>query len=391
MARRACGQRTTERADTVTIRGVTQPTPLIRPTLLPGLTRLWRDRRTLQLGVEPGPAVLVEVSTPGTTHLLDLLDGTRSERAVLAAATAARIPADEARALLDALRAAGLVVPAQTLLPRDLAGPLRARLVAEAEALALATPHLPGTPARLLRRRRAARVLVTGSGRLGAAVAVALAQAGIGHVVPDLSGPVRAGDLVGTGLPGTELGRPLAPAVRAVLGRCAPGTATAPLRTARPDLVVQLGVGRPAELLAAGYARRRQPHLLLDLRGGVPVVGPLVRPPAGPCLRCLDLHRGDRDPAWPALAAQLAADGGEPACTATTRLAAAAFAAAEALAHLDGGTPETLGSAVEVRGAGRLRRRRWSPHPSCGCCGRRPIRSAPPAPGRTAATGPSRR
>ncbi|MDG4804864.1 TOMM precursor leader peptide-binding protein [Micromonospora sp. WMMD980] len=365
--------------------------PLIRPTLLPGLTRLWRDRRTLQLGVEPGPAVLVDISTPGVTHLLDLLDGTRSERAVLTAASAARVPAHEARALLEALRAAGLVVPAQTLLPRDLAGPPRARLVAEADALALAAPHLPGTPARLLRRRRSARVLVTGSGRLGAAVAVALAQAGVGHVVPDLSGPVRAGDLVGTGLPGTELGRPLAPAVCEALARCAPGTVTGPLRTARPDLVVQLGVGRPAELLAARHARRRQPHLLLDLRGGVPVVGPLVRPPAGPCLRCLDLHRRDRDPAWPALAAQLAADGGESPCTATTRLAATAFATAEALAQLDGGTPETLGAAVEVRAAGRLRRRRWSPHPSCGCGARRPIRSARPAPGRTAAASPSRR
>ncbi|WFE31990.1 TOMM precursor leader peptide-binding protein [Micromonospora sp. WMMD975] len=370
---------------------MTSPTPLPRPTLLPGLTRLWRDRHTLQLGLEPGPAVLLEVATPGTTHLLDLLDGTRSERAVLAAATTARVPPDEARALLDALRAAGLVVPGHTLLPRDLAGAPRARLVAEADALGLAAPDLPGTPARLLRRRRAARVLLTGSGRLGAAVAVALAQAGVGHVVPDLSGPVRAGDLVGTGLPGAELGRPLAPAVRETLSRCAPGTATGPLRAARPHLVVQLGVGRPAEALALGHALRRQPHLLLDVRGGVPVIGPLVRPPAGPCLRCLDLHRGDRDPDWPALAAQLAADHGEPACVTATRLAAAAFATAEALNQLDGGTPETLGVAVEVRGAGRFRHRRWSPHPSCGCCGRRPIRSAPAAPGRTAAAGPSRR
>ncbi|WP_089155097.1 hypothetical protein [Micromonospora sp. NBS 11-29] len=370
---------------------MTHPTPLSRPTLLPGLPRLWRDRRTLQLGVDPGRALLLEVATPGTTSLLDLLDGTRSERAVLAAAAAARVPSDEARALLDTLRNAGLLVSAQSLFPRDLTGPLRARLTGEAEALALAMPDLPGTPARLLRRRRAARVLVTGAGRLGAAVAIALAQAGIGHVVPDLAGPVRPGDLVGTGLSGAELGRPLAPAVRAALSRCAPGTSTRPFQSGRPDLVVQLGADRPADLLATGYARRRQPHLLLDLRGGVPMVGPLVRPPAGPCLRCLDLHRGDRDPGWPALAAQLAADPAEPACAATTRLAAVAFAAAEALAHLDGGTPETLGCAVEIRGAGRLRRRRWSPHPSCGCSGRRPIRSRPPAPGRTAAAGPSRR
>ncbi|MCM0678995.1 hypothetical protein NCC78_30640, partial [Micromonospora phytophila] len=110
--------------------------PLPRPTLLPGLTRLWRDRHTLQLGVEPGRAVLLEIANPRAARLLDLLDGTRSERGVLEHA-AADVAPDEARTLLDALRAAGLVVPAHTLLPRDLAGPARARLAAEAGALAL--------------------------------------------------------------------------------------------------------------------------------------------------------------------------------------------------------------------------------------------------------------
>ncbi|MGR6321941.1 hypothetical protein Q2K19_15960 [Micromonospora soli] len=352
---------------------MTHPTPLPRPTLLPGLTRLWRDRHTLQLGVEPGRAVLLEVANPRAARLLDLLDGTRSERAVLASATTAQVAPDEARVLLDTLRAAGLVVPAHCLLPRDLAGPVRARLAGEADALALAVPGPPGTPAQVVRRRRAARVRVTGAGRGGGAIAVALAQAGVGHVAPELSGPVRPADLVGTGLTAAEVGRPLAAAVRGALARCAPGTQTGALHRGRVDLVVQLGTDRPAALLATGYAQRRQPHLLVDLRGGVPVVGPLVRPPVGPCLNCLDLHRVDRDPDWPALAA----DRAERACTATTRLAAVAYAVAEALAHLDGGVPETLGCAVEIAGAGHFRRRRWPPHPSCRCSGRRPIRGGP--------------
>lgn len=342
-------------------------TPLPRPTLLPGITRLWRDRHTLQLGVEPGRAVLLEVADPRAARLLDLLDGSRSERRVLAYAADADVRPDHARTLLDALLAAGLVVPAHTLLPRELAGPARARLAAEAGALALATARLPGTPAQVLRRRLAARVMVSGAGPLGAAVAVALAQAGVGHVHPGLTGPVRPADLVGTGIPAAEVGRPLAAAARDAVDRAAPGTRTGPLRRGRVDLVVRLGADRPAALLAAGYAQRRQPHLLVALREGVPVIGPLVRPPVGPCLNCLDLHRTDRDPDWPALAAQLAAGRPEPACAAATLLAAGGYAAAEALVQLDGGTPETLGCAVEVAGPGRFRRRVWPPHALCGC------------------------
>ncbi|WBB66580.1 TOMM precursor leader peptide-binding protein [Micromonospora sp. WMMD812] len=340
---------------------------LPRPTLLPGLTRLWRDRHTLQLGVGPERAVLLEIANPRAARLLDLLDGTRSERGVLAHPAAADVGADEARTLLDALRTAGLLVPRHTLLPRELAGPTRARLGAEAGALALTATRLPATPAQVLRRRRAARVLVTGAGRLGAAVAVALAQAGVGQVTPDLAGSVQPADLVGTGIPASDLGRSLAAAVGTAIIRAAPGTGGHPGRRGRADLVVQLGHDRPAALLAAGYAQRRQPHLLITVREGVPVIGPLVRPPVGPCLNCVDLHRTDRDPDWPRLAAQLAGDVPAQAGTTATLLAATGFAAAEALTQLDGGHPETLGGAVEVDGPGRLRRRTWPPHPSCEC------------------------
>ncbi len=331
--------------------------------------------------------MLVEVADPRAARLLDLLDGSRSERQVLSGAIQAGVTPEHARALLAALRTAGLVVPAYTLLPRDLTGPRRARLAAEAGALALAA-RLPGTPAQVLRRRLAARVVVAGTGPFGAAIAVALAQAGVGHVRPELPGPVRPVDLLGSGISAADLGRPLREVVRTVVARTAPGTGTGPLRRHRPDLVILLGIDRPAALLAAGHAQRRQPHLLVDLREGVPVVGPLVRPPTGPCLHCLDLHRAERDPGWPALAAQLAAAPATPACAASTFLAATGYAVSEALSHLDGGTPETCGGAIEVVTAGTLRRRHWPPHPRCGCRGTA-VSYAQPR--RTAAAGPPSR
>src|SRR5262249_20022348 len=113
-------------------------------------------------------------------------------------------------------------------------------------------------------------------------------------------------------------------------------------------------------------------HLAVAVRDGTVVIGPLVRPGATPCLNCLDLHRVDRDPAWRVVAAQLSdgADQAEP-IAATTALAATAFAAAEVLAHIDGGTPATRGARVETSRGGQPRRRQWSLHPQCGCRRRR--------------------
>jgi hypothetical protein len=364
-------------------------TTVPRPTLIPGLARLWRDRHTLQLGVDPARAVLLEVADPAAVRVLDLLDGTRSERVVLDHATRLKVAGEDARVLLDTLRAAGLVVPAQTLLPTTLAEPARRRLAAEAAALALRRADSPGTPAQILRRRAAAQVVVTGRGRLAAAVAVALAQAGVGHLHPDLPGTVEPTDVVGSGIGTDDIGRPRADAVADAIARTAPGTDTRPVPRSRASLVVQVGMDRPAALIAAAYAR--QAHLLLDIRDGILLVGPLVPAGGSPCLNCLDLHRRDRDPAWPKLAAQLVATPTEEPCEAATLLTAAGHATGEALTYLDGGKPELVGAAVEISGPSRIRRRVWPPHPACGC-GRRRRQAGSDGPARhsvTKATSPS--
>jgi hypothetical protein len=358
--------------------------PLLRPILLPGLPRIWRGPHTLQLGLDPARAVLVDLPDPRTARVLDLLDGTRPERVVLARAAQLGIPADETRTLLDTLHAAGFVVGAHTLLPAALPDDARRRLSGEAAALALrtagrATPRQrgAGSPAQILRRRAAARVVVAGRGRLAAPIAVALAQAGVGHIHADLDGHVTPAELPGGPLTAAETDRPRADAVALAVQRAAPGTETRPVRRGAASLLVQLGYDQPVALLAAGHAGRRQAHLAVSIREGTAVVGPLVPPTGAPCLNCLDLHRTERDADWPQLAAQIGTQAPEP-CSVVNLIAAAAYATAEALAFLDGGTPQTLGAAVEVCAPGRFRRRTWTPHPACGCARhRRPHRSSP--------------
>jgi hypothetical protein len=420
--------------------------PLLRPTLVPGLPRAWRSAHTLQLGHDPAHAVLIDLPDPRVAGLLDLLDGSRSERAVLAAAGDAGLALGDVRELLDTLYAAGLVLPAPGLVPSALTEDTRRRLTGEAAALALTranalratafgatafgatafgatafgatalgatapvaaarepadcrTPaEVPGrrpggrepadcrtpaeipsrrpggrepadcrTPAQILRRRAGARVVVAGRGRLGAGIAVALAEAGVGHVHPDLTGVVTTGELAGGPLRAGDVGRPLAEAVAAAIGQAMPQTLTHAVRKPAPTLIVQLDHDRPAALVAAAHARGRQPHLAVTMRESAAVVGPFVPATGVPCLNCVDLFRRDRDSGWPQLSAR--PPGPEPGSVATV-LAVTAYATAEALAFLDGRTPETLGAAVEIAAPGRARRRTWPPHPGCGCARRR--------------------
>lgn len=53
------------------------------------------------------------------------------------------------------------------------------------------------------------------------------------------------------------------------------------------------------------WLRRDIPHLPIVFGDEKVRVGPLVDPGNGPCLYCLERHRTDSDPAWPAIASQL--------------------------------------------------------------------------------------
>ncbi|WP_250003001.1 ThiF family adenylyltransferase [Actinoplanes sp. M2I2] len=343
-----------------------------RPTLIPGLPRIWRDGGELQLGSDPSRAVMLRLPHPRTALVLDLLDGSRPERVVLLQAAEKGIPPDDTRAVVDTLRAAGLAVPAASLLPPSL--PSAHRLIGEAAVLAL-RGDASRTPATRLRRRHAARVVISGRGRLGAPIAVALAEAGVGHIRPDLPGLVHPGELAAGPLRGSDVGKPREVAVVSALARAAPGLETGAVR-GPATLVVQLDSDMPVTLLAAAHGQRHQPHLAVTIRDGAVVIGPLVPPSGGPCLACLDLHRRDRDATWPGPPQRT---GPEP-CTVATLLAATAYAVEEVLTFIDGGAPETLGVSTELTSPSRLRRRTWPSHPSCDCSRPPRRRSRPTGP-----------
>ena len=327
----------------------------MRPALKPGLLPVWRNRDTVQIGIDPRRAIAL-TGMRGAAGLLRLLDGSRDREQVLAAARDLGVDPAAADRVLGLLAAGRVLddVPASThgTLPPG----LRARLAPELATASLAHGDADGG-ARTLARRQEACVRVHGASRTGLWIAGLLTSVGIGLVIS--TGPAAS-------RPGPAI--PDAPAPGA--GRSARGGHGARAQPRRPSLVILADSHRRD--LPAALCRDQVPHLAASTREAIGVVGPLVLPGRSACLRCLDLTRAERDPAWPLILAQLAShDATDPAaCDAVLAATVAAQATAQALAFIDRGPAAVAvisGTLELVLPDWQWRRRTWRPHRQCGC------------------------
>lgn len=390
-----------------------------RPVLRPGSVLLHRTGRpgttSIQIGLEPATAVRLDVPSRSCDAVLAGLDGTGTTTQVLTAAVARGADPAVATALLDRLRAAGVLVDARTWLSwtnhwspaerlrrlPDLQtwDRLTARVghAATARVATAATAGAAGAAAGLTRGladgldgaaevmagRAVATVRVVGAGRTGAGLALLLDAAGVGRIDVSDSTPVTPADISAYGYRPDQLGQPRARALRTLLrhstrtprrrgatsARSSGGaTAGRSVGDAAREVVVWCGeVCEPEREEVAEWMRAGTAHLVV--RGGETsgTVGPFVLPGETACVRCTDLHRADRDPDWPRLLSQLAV---APPPVPETVLAAqlAALAAAQLLHWLADGRPATAGRSIEVSVPGGTSRvTDWSPHPYCGC------------------------
>jgi bacteriocin biosynthesis cyclodehydratase domain-containing protein len=324
------------------------PSGHVLPRLLrlpPHRSLLRRGPTSRQFGLDPRTALAVDDLSPPLARMLDELVAPVDRVDLVARAVRRGADAATAEELLHRLVAVGALV--------DAAG-----------------------VERVAQRRREASVAVAGDGPLAVGVAAGLALAGVGavHVIDATTGSVRARDL-GTGLLDADRGRLRADALVDVVRRVAPGARAGPAPArAVPDLCVLADVAAPDPARVAELHLARVTHLVVRLRDGVGVVGPLVLPGRSACLGCVELHRCARDPGWPAVAAALLGveGSGEPGTGAAT----AAMAVAQVLVALDAAAaaptsspvPAALGATLELDlAAGALLRRRWAGHPDCTC------------------------
>jgi hypothetical protein len=242
-----------------------------------------------------------------------------------------------------------------------------ARLAAE---LGVLTAQFGDRAVALLQARRAAMVAVHGTSRLATSVAATFAAAGVGWVHLVHGGDVSASDACPGGVTPADEGRRFVVAAEEAVRRYGPDIDTGPIPPERSaDLVVLTDPAPLDPSVRSALHQDRVPHLPAGVDGQHAVVGPLVLPGQTSCLRCADLHRTDRDPAWPALAVQL---GARPRRRVNSDvalcLATVGVAVGQALAYLDRQQPATIEASLEWQLPDwRLRRRSWPVHHGCDC------------------------
>ncbi|OBB60947.1 cyclodehydratase [Mycobacterium sp. 852013-51886_SCH5428379] len=158
------------------------------------------------------------------------------------------------------------------------------------------------------------------------------------------------------------------------------GHTRAPKASAPPeatDLVILADYLIAEPRLLRDLHKARVPHLAVRTRDGSGLVGPLVLPGRTSCLACADLHRSDRDAAWPAVAAQLRGTVGNADRATVLATAALALEQVERLLRairesgaigVAGEPAPAVDTTYEFDVATRTTTiRRWSHHPRCEC------------------------
>lgn len=328
-----------------------------RLVLRPGVHVLRRGPDMLQVGLDPARALV--------------LPDDDAVRALLSSLSSPASPRDEQaydEEVLRLLDDAGLVCDCDTLLPL---APDRPGPAAEGPTrtdVAAAAARCGDTVPSLLAARAGSPVQVVACGapeaaRVAATLVELLTRAGARTASADTRARTTTAD---------------SRARTATAARPAKATAARPGK-ARAAVAARLGVlvsvGEPAREELDPWVRAGTPHLVVRLVEGHAVIGPFVRPGDSACLRCVDAHHTDVDPAWPLLVAQHARAASrpredrlpEPVDSALATLAAA-WAAREVVTACEGGRPTTTGATIRLDPLlTALETHSWPVHPDCGC------------------------
>src|SRR5215469_11213295 len=160
--------------------------PAVKPTLRPGLLPLWRDKDTVQIGIDPRRAVAIS-GMSGAAELIRLLDGSRDRDQLIAEASRCGVPTAVSERVIGVLAAAGAIVDFPSEILRSIQPELRRQLMPVLTTASVAAQDGDGG-ASILARRSSCTVQVRGYGPIAALVGDLLTRSGLAAAGP-ASGP----------------------------------------------------------------------------------------------------------------------------------------------------------------------------------------------------------
>ncbi len=344
-------------------------------TINPGLRMVGRGAGSIQIGVGPG-GTIIDGLQPGDLRFIEALRKGVPDGTALAAAQEFGLAESRVNEICASLQ--GLLLNDEELRTH---GFRAERLRPEHSSLL----GLHRGPCRdYMDRRERGVVHVLGLGRTGAALALALASAGVGTILLEDDTTVAAADVGPGAFRLADIGLARSAALRrqvlALDPRC---HAHIVHEGGGPDmgcldLAVVVGHDAVGTETAARFMVTDIPHLCVLVREQDGTVGPFVLPGETACAECVERHRSADDPQWLQVCEQLAENGGDghghrrqpPLLEgAALSTALAGTAAAQALLFLDAvNQPSTWSSVLTFhQDNGRWSREEYAVHPDCGC------------------------
>ncbi|MFS3128513.1 hypothetical protein ACLM5J_08915 [Nocardioides sp. Bht2] len=151
----------------------------------------------------------------------------------------------------------------------------------------------------------------------------------------------------------------------------ASGLAVADDGSSAADVALLISAGPVPRPQLDAWMQEDLPHLLVGADGARVRLGPFVVPGASTCLRCIDAHRADVDPAFPLLIEQRSTAATPTALPAPIAHDLVGIGVAMAVRELTTWSadevPITLDHTVEVDPGLTFPTTPWQRHPGCGC------------------------
>jgi hypothetical protein len=282
----------------------TQTMTISFPKLTPGVHVYVRDDETLQIGLDPNSALMVDAKL--LRLLLPLLDGQHSFEELVQSAQANQIETASMFNFLELLESA-------TLITCECVNQASASNLQTNDIQRISLQRETRENSNKMLRRASTEVSIYGAGRLGTTISLLLASSGYPMLRVIDSVSVSAADVTPWGASRIDIGVRRDTVAMQIIERVARGSSgrnsylrfSPKLRLAIlvPDQVADSPWMDP--LAPEQFLANDIPHLVAALATKECQVSSIILPGQTPCIRCEYQRHCDIDPAWPRITQQL--------------------------------------------------------------------------------------